>query len=530
MTANNNAINATQVSIRNGIVDIGGSKIKCLSTHMFFVANRLPIARILVGADVAQEGTGTKYPTTTKEIYDILASKQRGVPVTLTYTLNAEADKEAGRKAVNNVETVMFKGVLDGWSPEWLTSGTLQHMTVWAFHPLALLDWTSIITDRTHGAGFDDYAVTATTGISEEVVPYMLGGYSAAAVTTDLWKGIIKPELIRLCRESRLGVVNTQAAEYLVNEANDKSEQPLSMKVTNPAKVVLDIRRRLMTAGEGRRTLWDALINIAEAYKFSVIGRAQDFSVAPTIAALNGTPSFKLTAQQVVQRNEYTSLAKALNSSAVCFRGAGSHSGFFDLLTKKRSSTGIVKAGQPVPFCLLGESLPGVFNFRMEPFLRTADTLGLRSTKLMAAGYSVTTSEPVADTLNTQYNAEVSEGQAYAKLVYNDTVYSGMTGVLQAAVLFDLCPGSLVCSEAPGYTVPPGTNGEVKKLYGNLWGLFIALDSRETKSQSLMVLSHVRYDNEQASVELSRHPLYDKRWVRAPIVPIAGYTKEAEYA
>jgi hypothetical protein len=516
----------------NGILTVAGVQYRCFSVKQFHTVNEFSIAELTIAA---AEKDNPELPGTIKAVYDKLLKAVKGDPVTADFTVSEPEDKTVGQKAVNGQVVRVFTGVFLGMGPVYLAPHYLR-VTVWAVHPLGQLDWASTELDAVHGFGMDDYKVPMVPGLGEELVPYMLGGYTADNVKTDLWKQVIKPELIALCKTNRFGVANSRAiVDYLGNEANDVTKQPLSLNVSDPRKVILDVRRTLMSSAMGRRSLWDNLSVLANTYKFSIICRANDFMVVPALPALGGTISsdkhYPLRCLRFAEREEYNALARQVEQSIGMIRGPGGLSDFFDTEARKRNqafrpvtSDKVVAGTRFIP-------IPRFLDFTMDPFFSTGITLGLKKEKLAAVGYKIS-SDPVKEptSLNKQYNAMADvDLQNYADVCQNEVSFDAVTAVYKGGINWNICPGNSVQLEPPGYYNTPSDTLTVS-MYGRVWSVATILDPGVKQTGTYLILTHVRTDKEQAAIALTKHPMYDKRWVSSSLLDIPLFTEKPVYA
>lgn len=546
MTAQAKNLPVNRFVFTDGVVTIGEAKFRCHSAHSSYVINQIPITEITLMSDqenvaglddTVAKASGEDYPKNIQEIYAKLLPLKKGDNSTLTFKLTTSEDASKGTRKLEQEKVSVFTGVLLGWSPVWFSPKSLK-FTVWLIHPLGMLDWASMFVKPIQGSGFDDYNVPPVIAEKDEIVPYMMGEYKDADVAKDLWKGVIKPELIKLCRAKRFdGEQNAEKmADYLENADNDKSESPLTWQIPNPQKVILDIRKTLYSAAMGRKSLWDALITLSNTYKFSVIARANDFSIAPVIPTLGGEdPKYsKMSWQDFSKRQEYNSLSRQITQSISMLRGTGGMPGYFDVKSKKTAQGLLALVDEPVTAGTDYVEYPAFLDFRYDPFFRTGATLGLKDEPLFASGYRLKDEALEVQTLNTQYNAFPEETlKKYAMVVMSERAFDGSSAVLYGNTSFDACPGSLVKIEPPlagtfaknsGFTVTtPVTN-----YYAHVWGVTIVFDASGKSSGTYVILSHIRMTVEQAALELTTHPLYNKRWVSTPVLAIDGYTAPAE--
>jgi hypothetical protein len=524
--------------VYNGVATVGSTQFRCATLKQSCVVNRVPVSEITVVADAPEPQKPAKYPQSVKELYDKLLLAKKGDSVTVTFSLNVDADPAVDQSALNTEDLLVYKGVLLGWAPSWFGPSVLR-MTIWAIHPLGMLDWSSSILDGIHGTGFDDHKLPSIQNKDEELVPYMLGKYTEGNVTENLWGKVIKPELIRLCRMTRFDGVNAdKVATYLETASNDGSEQPLAWQSADSAKrIIMDVRATLQRSASGRLSLWDNLISLSDTYKFFVLGRSTDYSVAPIIPAVGGdTPKLTMVWQRFFPREEFNALARQITQSVGMLRPQGGATGFFDVeakvLRREFRPTSAATAGSkeltagtdyfPVP-----RFLDSVF----DPFLRTTITMGLGTEPLFAAGYRLKDEAPEVDTLNKLYNrtSMTTDLKSYTEILMNERQFDGFSAVMQGNLDFNFGPGSNVLIEAPMYR-DKSTDDLGQPFVGHVWGVTLSIDFVNKTAGTYVVLSHVRTKAEQAAIVLKNHPLYNKRWVSAPLLKIPKFTKDPENA
>lgn len=523
-----------QFVFSNGGCTIGSDMIRCVAIKHHHALNEIPVAEIHLGVDTDTEGL----PSSIQDLYTLLFSKKKGDDVVVAFQFSASANKERNQRELASEPVIVFRGKLLGWAPIWLGPSHFR-MVVWAIHPLGLLDWASAVIDPIHGSGFDDHKLPTIIGKSQELVPYMKSPFVEDDVKTDIWKLLIKPELMRICRSARFEKPNCAAlVDYLEDTAkvgNDGSEQPLSFKFSNPERVILDIRKRLYTSAVGRKTLWDALVELAGIYKFSIICRSFDFSIAPVLMALAGDApaSCIMYSADYVPREEYNSLVRDIAQSTGMMRGLGGTSSFFDTEARKRQLAFQSTEGEPVIAGTDFSMTPRFMDFDGEPFFRSGRTMGLKEEQLFASGYKMDKDAPEAPTLNKQYNAVPDdELQKYEAIVQNERGFSGPTAIMKGLINYSISPGNLVIVEPP---MRYQSGEKFSTMYfANVHAVTNILDATTGSGQNgtYAILTHIRSSDEQKliPVALKKHPLYDKRWISAPLRNIPGYTEAPQNA
>ena len=544
MTATDESIDRSGVFLlSNGIVTLNDQQLRCHSIKTNYILDQIPVAEIVVIPNYVtdqQEGAEEpvranaqeppNMPVSSREIYDFLFGTNKGDTLTVTFNVTAPApDMENGKPLAQEL-VKMFTGVLLGWAPTWINPKTFR-MTIWAIHPLGMLDWSSSIIDKVHGSGFDDYKIPTVYAPGQELVPYMKGPYDPTEVAKDLWKNLIKPELICICRSTRFDGVNAEkVVEYLENDNFDGSELQLKWQLEDPVSAIIDIRRTLLQGGVGRHTLWDNLVEVAAKYKFSLICRPNDYSIAPALPAIGGYPKLTLLWQQYAKREEFNALARNITQSIGVLRGPGGLSSFFDIQGRRLQQEFRERMDDGITAGVSYSHIPAYLDFIYNPFQWTGRTLGLKEERLYASGYCLSGEAEDVATLNVRYNQLKEDGLSkYTDVLMNDESYDGSNALFRGNVDFNVSPGSMVKIEAPMYRVE-NAEETAKAYYARAWGVTLVLDPAAKTSGTYLVLSHVRTQDEQDAIELMTHPMYDGRWVSAPLIPISGYTMEPDNA
>jgi len=526
--------------ISDGLAVVGEHYMRCRSVKTAYALNQVPIAEIIVVADDTKAEAGTAVisappvdlPATTKEIYDILLSVKKGDDVSVEFKISSTIVEG---KELSQEPVTAFTGVILGWAPVWI-GPKLMEVKIWAIHSLGMLDWAPATLDNVHGSGMDDYSLPAVTSAQGDLVPYMQGEYDPVDVAKDIWKNLIKPELINLCTMNRFGSTNAaKAAEYLNDAEMDLSESPLSWQLSDITSVILDVRKTLLQAGAGRHTIWDNFVVLANKYKFSILCRPAGFNVEPILPALGGDPVeyYALNQQSFLRREEFNSMATEITQAVGSLRGIGGISSFYDVEGRRIQQEFRNPVGNTVVAGVDYSMIPAFLDFRYDAFLKTGGTMGLKDERLYASGYCLEGPADAVSTLNEGYNglpkADIS---SYVDVVMNDRSYDGTTAILQGNVDFNVGPGNTVRAEIPLYnTTGDVTFPDPRGYYcGLVHCVMLVLDPVARTTGTYVVLSHVRSYDEQKAIELQRHPLYDKRWISAPLISIPDYTLEPQNA
>jgi hypothetical protein len=523
----------TAFQYRDGTVTIGDKGYRCHSFKALSVLNELPIVQIVIQPDdknQAARSNSSKVAERYRQAYDEMFATLLGTTVTVTYNLigNLRDGKTDPGKlpGVNKKLSVVFKGILTGWAPIWV--GNTMQFTLWASSDLAVLNWASSRLDAIHGLGINDMLLPTILSKDEELVPFLRGKYQDSNVSADIWKELIKPELIALCELDRAGGINSKEAAAALNNSNiDKSPLAMGLKVDDPLSVIIHIRKTLMGSRAGRGTLWERFRDVLVQYKLSIIFRLTDYMVAPVVHSLGGeNPNINYPFGEFVNVNRYNAVMRSMVESISTIPNSGAYTGFFDTVNKAQAAVnndiGKLRRGYYVG------TFPPWLDRSWSPLQFTAKTLGLGEDPLYSPGYLM--KEPASSedekTANVLYN-EAATGdmmKAYSDTVFSERAYQGV-GILKGGINFDIAPGSLVQTEMPCYRHP----GEIKfkNFFGLAWSVCVVLDGTQ-RTGTWVTLRNVRTEDEQGKVQWKEHPMYKKRFVRAPFNPIKGLTHDLE--
>ena len=447
--------------------------------------------------------------------------------VEVRYTLNGRLREE--QEELRDYQVALFNGVFLAWSPVWVVKGLKLY--VWAAHPLINLMWTQSHVNELHGRGMTDWKFPTIYNKDAELVPFMRGEHSDTDVTEDLWKKVIKPDLLGLCNLKRMEDTNSeQCAQFLENGSFDQSGK-LPFKVSSPFSTLVDVRKIIMTPKGKRDTLWDRLMELSVRYKFSVVPRATDYMIAPVMPALGAGPRNWYRFEELVTLQEYNMLVRDFTNTVSTLPGVDGFTGFFDIVNKKHFDQYEKYDHKTFGRLLTGYTEYGAnwLSSLVDPVLRTAVTMGLQDETLFAPGYTVNAPENSENSINTSYNESTEEdSERFTKFTLNEQVFRNRTAVLKGMISFDSAPGSLLKAEMPNYNAP-GEKSTVS-LYGRVYSMCIILDGTP-QTGTWYVLDNVRTEDENqwlVSNDYRTHPLYDKQWIRAPYLDIDGFTEPAE--
>jgi hypothetical protein len=490
-----------------GRATIKGIAFECIQFFGLFGLDDIPHACFVLAPS-----TETGLPSTYPEIYSVMANVSSGDPVTVTFRMSGRSSE--AQKTVDETITV-FSGNLDGWGP--IVFMGMTRILVWARHWLVDLEKYSALSRLVHGRSLFDYGLPPISADKEALTTSTQGSYQPSDVSGDLWKKVIKPELLRL----------SQNKATILND-NDGSELPLSMtSVESPLDVLLDVRRTLSFVEDDETTLWDKLIRLGARYKFALSPRVKDFSIIPLVYTLGGSPperQFNQVEFNLMQ--DFNSYLSEFTQAVESFEGATSYTLPFDIVGKKSRTKSRSSSVNDDPMQSLDEQLqPWVYPW-LSLSSRAAETMGLRSNKLLASGYVTGSEENSGQTANQAYNTiSGSVAQAYLQAELSTQLYRERTVIIRGPLCFDLSPGSMVVYQDSQSSLDP--NDRVHSTYGCVRRMCIALDS-SGKGGTWLLASHLRSVTEQTALAWKTHPLYKQRWVRAPLLDVPGLVARAE--
>jgi len=241
---------------------------------------------------------------------------------------------------------------------------------------------------------------------------------------------------------------------------------------------------------------------------------------------LSGKPKISFPFSEFTTVNRYNAVIRTLIESTNIITDNGAFTGFFDTINKaqvKSSMLGTNRGGKFVGV------LPSWLDRSWSPLQQTAKSLGLGADPLAASGYMMKDPEATTGgivTANSNYNklSNSSLIDAYLQTTLNEKSAQNI-GILKGGITFDIAPGSLVQTEMPMFRYP--NESTYQSYFGMAWAVCIIMDGT-AKTGTWVTLRNVRTENEQANVPWSKHPMYDKRFVRAPINHIRGLTNDIE--
>lgn len=517
----------------NGFVLLDDEKmLRCVSFFSYFGVNEMPYAMAVV-----EPSDNPKFPISYQGIYNSLRSVPYGANVQVRFTL-------AGETIIKNQfteaqEVTLFKGKLSGYGH--ILIHNKPKLVLWIDHWLMPFKWSSALTDDIHGVAAADRAVTSIFGEGDGLVPYTPGTFTQDNVKQDIWKNVIKPELLKLASSSTFNFSNnTDVVKILEDKKGvgyDGSELPLSFDTEDFRTIVSDIRRSIYMPDKDENTIWSKLLRIADRYKFSVIPRINDFSIAPSFPLLAGGNLGAILLQRgffvdqdynMRERNMYNAvnMSEGFTSFSYPFdfasrtRRTDEHSVFISDLDKENTRTIRRMSTPPWAYATLTDSF------------KTAETLGLTAgKKLLSSGYFM--EEPAQrdpsnePTLNETYNTRSgNEAFRYAQTELGEEKYRDRTVVLKCPIFFDYCPGSTIIFEMP--TDRRADNPVAHVHIGYVRRVCVSMDQINRRGATWLIVSHLRDQTEQTGLISETHPMYNQKWIRAPLFKVRGFALDQE--
>lgn len=511
----------SRFSYQDGTLSVNGATYTCVNLRMVFHANKLPLIRAVITPEISG-GSDTDGPASYSALIDAMLPVQRGSAATVTYSL---AWAEDATETPETAETfTVFSGIVSGWAPVWIANR--MSITVWLAHPLSLLDWDSPVSDAIHGRGWADYDQPILTEYVGDLTAVSPGKYTAANAQSDLWKLVLKPMLVERLGDSVFGSsISDAAVAYLNDDTYDLSESTLPLAVGD-AKSAIAYCRSVLYRGD--LSPWSALCMLGEKLHFRVLPRPNGYSVAPVLPGMGGSaPEYLLTKDAFTIRQDTDARRALSRDSGLLLQGPSNYTGFFDSVTTKlvtasdmRSPAGGVTVHQSPVW------LSGVYGQTEY----TAQTMGLRDSLLYVSGCRVDTEDGTAEqtrnvrrneTLQAGLTAELQAAQGYRR-------FAERTTILRGGITFDPSPGSVVRIEMQGYDRPADGGDPEEYMVGHVHSVLVDLSINTRQAGTWVLLTHLRTREEQEELEPSRHPMYDKRWVSAPLLTLSGLSSEQE--
>jgi len=516
----------------DGLMTINSKQYRCTSFKALSVVNELPVIQLVLSPLTKEQAAASSVndiPERYKEMYDELNVVPLGTALEVSYKFTGNTKSDSTEPTVGQprrgVRTVVFRGVLTGWAPIWMTN-TMQ-FTVWASSDFTFLNWSSSRLDKIHGLGANDMTLPSIITKDDELVPFMRGTYDESVVNQDIWKQLLKKELIALSKMDTNGLVNMEkAVEMLENKDLDSSPFEIALNTPDPLSVIINMREMLMGSRYGRGTLWERLRKILVQYKLSIIFRLTDYMVLPVTHTLNAQPEVEFLFTDFQTVNRYNAVVRTLIESTNLIVDNSAFTGFFDTINKAQVGSAVMvnedRRGHHVgPF-------PPWLSHMWSPLSMTSKTMGLDADKLHVPGYLMKDPETSASetSVNLLYNESSKNSiyQDYAETVLNQKAFQNV-GILKGGISFDISPGSLMKAEMSVYRLPNET--EYSNFYGMAWAVCVIMDGTP-KTGTWVALRNVRGEDEQRSIPWTEHPLYKKTFIRAPFNPIPDITHDIE--
>lgn len=242
--------------------------------------------------------------------------------------------------------------------------------------------------------------------------------------------------------------------------------------------------------------------------------RIDGFSVIPFTALLKYKPERLLKAQEFITENNFMAYAGRYFDAVESVEDHESYSNPFDIVGRKPKPDVLRKR------LTFGNEYYATGLFRAALWARvgldlsyeTKRTTGLDGS-IVAVGYSTSAgSGDAGNTPNTQYNEGSGDSEKFAKALLNDQLFKQRTAYLKTSVRFDLAPGSLVA------VLSTRSTKDDIAYYGTVHTVSTSISGGKGYAGTWIVLSNVRTKAEHEALEDSVHPLYNNKWVSAPIL------------
>jgi hypothetical protein len=277
----------------------------------------------------------------------------------------------------------------------------------------------------------------------------MEGKVKASDIKTNFWK-FIKDQLKVLLKSPLFGSSSAEALDILSTDSLDGSELPLTLtEIDDPQDVLIDVRRTLMyPENPDSCSIWGRLVELANRYHFFIVPRVFDYSVAPALYTMGGTPSLMFMPEtEFTAIQDYSLRERHMYGSVAGFEDLTSYSVPFDVAGRRRNSSVHTKA--VLPESLLRSFLTKLPSWVYRPYRACsmmAATMGLREHKLIAAGYTIKQPEEnTGQTLNQLYNTlEGRAAKAFLQAELSSQRFQDHTVILKSGFMLDFAPGSMI--------------------------------------------------------------------------------------
>lgn len=475
---------ALMLTVSDGYVAVSGHSIRCVHAELNYTLNGIPFAVFNLVPDVDGHGPKTFY-----DVYTAVVGANLGDTVTADFVISGRNQRFQSELSDDTPRRV-WEGVFSGAGVFGAAGGS--YCQVWSCHSIAALDDTPAMVPPVHGRGAHDFALSL-----ERLHP--VEAYSGAQ---DLWGDIILPVMSRLYP--------------LASELLGKIQaRPLMLSGADQYALVEDVCRHVCFPCGSPSSLWDILIGLAQRYRFFVTCIEGDITLVPGIPTTSRLPAKTLPDGfcSLFQETYKWSRPTVQNALALPAWDAS----LFDTYAR------VPQQLPEVEHKTLAIRAPSWVGGAYREVARTKETLGLAGSTPVA-GYSLAVPNSASSNQSSRAVdlSGVSEAEAAIRL------HEKSTQILHMSFNADFCPGSQLA-----FTPDQSAWTEIMDvgratLVGCVKQVSVVLTSATNLTGTWVALSNVRALNEQGKIPWDKHPMYNSRWIRAPILQLAGFSQPEE--
>lgn len=477
-------------------------------------------------------------------------------------------------------EKVVFEGRITGTGFEKTPGGV--RFVIHIIHWLCDLDFASALTTRSHPTNPAQYTfpsivepLVGTPGVTATGLP-TVGGIAQTAeadslhnpenIKKDLWGAAIKPLFCALAQEDNVEL-SAELTEDCVGEL-EKSEivlaalkriesvavgevedencdlerscytEPLSLLLDDagaPESVADAIGEALMRdtiESYNNQTMWGKLVGqFAPAFNFAVIPQVEKCLVVPFVAGLRETYC------KTIEPTDYVSVSLSGNLSrplkAIVIHGAvGSNTGLGANAGNPMQDGGLISG---IVGCFSPADIKtGMVLFENAPMWLANVASGshstARSTGLSSGSGTSSATTPAEDkdelipneegkTQEDVYRSATAMYNGWAHTAYVSRQLAGRTGNLFGKLRFDIAPGSNIIIKGSSERFIAGDQTS-EQLYATVARVSFRLNAEEGNAGTGFSFAHARTEEENKSdkTSLEKHPLYETKFVGAPLI------------
>jgi hypothetical protein len=487
-------------------------------------------------------------------------------------------------------ERIIFEGRVTGTGFEKAAGGVrfVVHIVHWLSdldfgsalttrsHPTNPAQYTfpSIVTPLVGTPGLSDTGLPVAGGIAQTAEAKSL--HKPKNIKKDLWGAAIKPLFCALAREANIEL-SAELTRDCVGELEksdivlaalkriesvgegEKSDspdcdlerscytEPLSLRLGDgggaPESVSDSIGEALLRdtiESYNNQTMWGKLVaQFAPAFNFAVIPQVEKCLVVPFVAGLR-EPYCK-----IIEPTDYVSLSISGNLSrplkAVVIHGSvGSDTGLGNNAGGPMQDGGLI-AG--ICGCFSPPDIKtGMVLFENAPMWLANVASGkhstVRSTGLSAGVGTSSATTPAEDndelisneegkTQEEVYRSAATLYNGWAHTMFVSRQLAGRTGNLFGKLRFDIAPGSNIIIQGSSERFIEGDQTN-ERLYATVARVSFKLDASEGTAGTGFSFAHARTEEENKSdkTSLDKHPLYETKFVGAPLMDIYQFKNE----